>query len=100
MRLDTYVEEGGPIPDLILLDVEHAEGRVLKGMFGTMERYSPVIIVEMHGTEAIQESWNELKKHNYFLLRLPDFEVVNSVSNVTCGHYVAAPSSYFDQNLG
>lgn len=98
-RFDTYVEEGGLIPDFILMDVEHAEGRVLKGMSRVMEKHRPIIIVEMHGEEAIKESWVELEKHNYLLATVPDFNVVNSLNDVTYGHYLAAHLSYFEHTF-
>lgn len=97
-RLDTYVAEVGPTPDFILMDVEHAEGRVLRGMFQIMEDYKPVIVIEMHGPASIKEAWNELKEHNYYLASVPDLLVVNCLDKITYGHYLAAHSSYFTQN--
>jgi FkbM family methyltransferase len=98
-RLDTYVEEGGPIPDFILMDVEHAEGRVLRGMSQVMELHKPLIIIEMHGTVSIEESWKELKEHNYSLLSLPGLRILKSINKITCGHYLAAHMGYFRQGV-
>jgi hypothetical protein len=98
-RLDKYVEEGGCIPDFILMDVEHAEGRVLKGMFETIETHRPVMIIETHGPEAIEETWVELQRHNYLLATIPGLRIVASPDMVRYGHYLAAHRSYFEQKL-
>ena len=99
-RFDTYVRETGRIPHFILMDVEHAEGRVLRGMFETIEAYKPLIVIETHGPEAIEETWVELKKHQYLLATVPGLEIVASSDMVRYGHYLAAHRSYFEQNLG
>jgi len=98
-RLDRYVEEGGCIPDFILMDVEHAEGRVLRGMFNTIETYRPLIVIETHGREAIEETWLELQRHDYLLATVPDLRIVASSDMVKYGHYLAAHRSYFEQKL-
>ena len=98
-KLDTYVREGGAVPDFVLMDVEHAEGRVLRGMFKTIETYKPLMIIETHGAEAIEETWVELKKHQYELATIPDLKIVTSSELVRYGHYFAAHRSYFEQKL-
>ena len=32
----------------MMIDVEHAEGSVFRGMVGTLTRYKPIILVELH----------------------------------------------------
>lgn len=98
-RLDKYVEEGGTVPAFVLMDVEHAEGRVLRGMSKTMETYRPLIVLETHGPEAIGETWVELKRHDYLLAAVPGLKIVVSSNMVRYGHYLAAHRSYFEQNL-
>ena len=98
-RLDKCVEENGCIPDFILMDVEHAEGRVLRGMSKTMETYRPLIVLETHGPEAIGETWVELKRHDYLLAAVPGLKIVVSSNMVRYGHYLAAHRSYFEQKL-
>ena len=96
-RLDTYISEGGPIPDFVLMDVEHAEGRVLRGMFRIMEDYKPLILLEMHGPASITEAWHELKKHNYSVAHIPDLRGVDSPEDITYGHYLAVPHIGLDR---
>ncbi len=98
-RLDKYVEEGNPVPDFILMDVEHAEGRVLRGMSRLLDEHKPIIVVELHGEAAIKESWQEFEKHDYRVVKIPDMEIVQSVNDVVYGHYLAAHSSYFNRDV-
>lgn len=97
-RLDTYVEEGNPVPDVILMDVEHAEGRVLRGMERTLENHRPIVVAELHGETAIKESWEEFKKHDYRVAKIPGLGIVQSVNELVYGHYLAAHSSYFREH--
>ncbi len=97
-RLDTYVEEGGPAPDFILMDVEHAEGRVLRGMRKILESRRPILLLEMHGPESIREAWKELEMHNYQLARVPGLNVVTSLRGVGYGHCLATPLNFRNRN--
>ena len=52
-RLDTLMNEANlPLPDVIKIDVEGAEPDVLAGAHETLTRYRPIIIIELHGTNA------------------------------------------------
>ncbi len=52
-RLDTLVESGAlPVPQVIKLDVEGAEERVLRGAARTLERHAPLLVIELHGAEV------------------------------------------------
>jgi FkbM family methyltransferase len=95
-RLDTYVSERGCSPQFVLMDVEYAEGRVLRGMSRLLEYHKPFILVEMHGPDSILESMNELKRHRYFVSSIPDLEIVTNSERITRGHYLAAHASYLD----
>jgi FkbM family methyltransferase len=51
-RLDTMVESGTlPAPNVIKIDVEGAEERLLRGAARTLEKYSPILAIELHGTQ-------------------------------------------------
>jgi hypothetical protein len=98
-RLDTYLREGGPIPDMVLMDVEHAEGRVLRGMGKTIEVHRPIIVLEMHGPASIKEAWTELKRHNYVLTNIYNSRAVTSLGDIAGGHYLAVHTNSLDQVL-
>lgn len=52
-RLDSLLREGEVAPpDLIKIDVEGSEVDVLKGGADTLRRYRPILIIDLHGTNA------------------------------------------------
>jgi FkbM family methyltransferase len=51
-RLDIMVENGTvPVPNVIKVDVEGAEERLLRGAVRTLEKHSPGLAIELHGAE-------------------------------------------------
>jgi FkbM family methyltransferase len=53
MRLDSLVEQGTvPIPQVIKIDVEGAEERLLRGAVTLLQDYRPVLVIELHGIDA------------------------------------------------
>jgi len=92
--VDSYVASTGSIPDVVIMDVEHAEGRVLRGMKTVLERYRPLVFVEMHGPEAIREAFGEIATAHYQLSQLPTLNRVRDLAEITpLGHYLAMPKS-------
>lgn len=65
-RLNDYVaEQGMPAPDLIKLDVEGAEGLVLKGATELLRTARPTILIEVHGSEPAEAVWDQLAAVDY-----------------------------------
>ncbi len=48
LKLDTFCKETGLIPDVLKIDVEGAEGMVLRGAEELLSRHHPVLIVAIH----------------------------------------------------
>jgi FkbM family methyltransferase len=48
LRLDTFCETEALIPDVIKIDVEGAEGMVLRGAASILDRFRPVLVISMH----------------------------------------------------
>ncbi len=94
VTLDSYTEMNRIIPDLIFMDVEHAEGKVLRGGEKLLPNSKPLLFIEMHGDKAIGEAWEELKKNGYLLYSLPGFSAVDSCRAVSYGQYFAAHWSF------
>jgi FkbM family methyltransferase len=62
ISLDEYCEEKGVWPDGVKIDVEGAEGLVLRGMTHLIERCRPWVMLELHGEflskDAVDEVWD------------------------------------------
>jgi len=52
-------------PNLIKIDVEGAEGSVVRGMQSTIKKHHPLLLIEIHGREAAQMTAGILDKHKY-----------------------------------
>ena len=89
-RLDTYISEEQLHPDFIVMDVEYAEGRVLRGMDKILKKHKPIIIIEMHSSDSIEEAWIELKKHDYFLASIPTLKIISNLGDMNRGHYLSS----------
>jgi len=50
--IDAFMAAGGPLPDVVKIDVEGAELEVIAGMRGMLERHRPVILCEVHDSNA------------------------------------------------
>ncbi len=64
--LDSFIfERGNPAPQIIKIDVEGAEGVVLKGALRTLEVHKPTLIVEIHGCRNALTVWKLLQGTDY-----------------------------------
>ena len=55
-RLDTLIAESGlPLPAVIKIDVEGAEGLLLRGAADLLRRHGPHLLVELHGVGCIRD---------------------------------------------
>jgi FkbM family methyltransferase len=61
-RLDSIVQQNSlPLPNLIKIDVEGSEVMVLGGAWNTIQKNRPILLIELHGTNAaIAEKLNAL----------------------------------------
>jgi FkbM family methyltransferase len=64
-RLDSVVQRDAlPLPRIIKMDVEGAEAAVLDGAVETIQKARPILIIELHGTNAVIS--DKLKALGYF----------------------------------
>lgn len=92
-KIDSFLAQGNPKPEVVLMDVEHAEGMVLAGMSQTLSEIRPTLLIEMHGPQAIREAWAQLEQHSYELFRLRQVERVLNVDQIVpLGHYLGLPA--------
>jgi FkbM family methyltransferase len=71
--IDDLVRHGAPVPLLIKIDVEGAEGRVLSGGRETIAVHRPVMVIEIHSRDA----WDEV---------LDALPVAYGFKDIDCGH--------------
>ncbi len=92
ISLDDFVyEEGNPAPDLIKLDIEGGEVLALPGMERVLAEAKPILVMELHGMESIQASWEILTRLGYKICRLEqNFPVVQSSQELSWKSYLAA----------
>lgn len=65
-RLDTAVAEHAlPAPDVIKIDVEGAEGLLLRGAADLLRERSPLLVVELHGAAVARDVLALLCGHGY-----------------------------------
>lgn len=64
--VDSFVyAEGHPAPDILKIDVEGAESRVLTGMTTVLRAARPILMIELHGHEQARECHRLLQAAGY-----------------------------------
>jgi FkbM family methyltransferase len=90
--LDTFIfEEGHPAPDLIKLDIEGGEVLALPKMQGTLSQSKPIVLMELHGPEAIDVAWDIFRDHHYRICRMANgYPIINSKDEIDWKAYIIA----------
>jgi FkbM family methyltransferase len=71
ISLDWFVYElGNPNPQLIKIDIEGGEVLAMRGMKRLLNEAHPIILVELHGPQARQVSWEVLTQCGYEIRRM------------------------------
>jgi len=65
IALDDFIATGGPVPQLVKVDVEGGEYEVLRGGSNLFTKQRPLIIVEVHHQEASDHIHPWLIEHQY-----------------------------------
>lgn len=79
-RMDSVLEEGMPVPDIIKIDVEGAAAAVLRGAKNIIEQYYPSIYIELHGPEEQQSIKDCLMTNGYHIETLDGEHVADPTS--------------------
>jgi FkbM family methyltransferase len=71
VSLDSFVyESGNPAPQVIKMDIEGGEILAFPGMQRLIEEARPLILIELHGSEAAQVVLEAFEKHGYQARRM------------------------------
>lgn len=90
ISLDEFVfREGNLAPNLIKIDVEGREGKVLAGARQLLKQFKPIIICEVHYPESAKQVCEELSCLGYKFKDTRE-KKLNYVSSY-CGHLLALP---------
>lgn len=93
ISLDSLVfEEKISPPNLIKIDVEGAESYVLKGAKKTLEIYSPILLIEIHGYLIGKTCLDFLNNYNYQVTVIETQKPPSNSEAEIC-HYLCRPKS-------
>ena len=70
IALDEFVAGAGTAPGLVKMDIEGGEAAALRGMRRVLREFGPILLVEIHGAQAAQGVWDELRSAEYRICRL------------------------------
>jgi FkbM family methyltransferase len=93
--LDNFLTGKIKLPkiDLIKIDVEGFELNVLRGAKGTLEKYSPVLFIELDDDNLRQQAWSAkelirfLMDNNYEALNSESHELLTEETDFSHCHY-------------
>ena len=90
--LDNFVYgDKNPIPQVIKMDIEGGEVLALRGMTRVLSEASPIIFLELHGSDAAQTAWETLTRKGYKIYHMkPDLPIVPSLANLDWKAYLVA----------
>lgn len=87
--IDAIVRDGAPPPGVLKIDVEGAEGRVIRGGRETIAAHRPRMIIEIHSPRA----WREVLDALPFPYVITDVEeTAHDPAAQIPGHYLAVPA--------
>jgi FkbM family methyltransferase len=86
--VDAMVSGGYRIPSLLKIDVEGAEGRVIRGAARTLQSYRPWIVLEIHSAQSAEEVIAALPVP-YLIREIATGRKVNPP--LEAGHYLLRP---------
>lgn len=71
LSLDSFVYvRGGPVPQLIKMDIEGGEVLALPGMRRLLREARPTLLLEVHGPEGLRAAWDELSAAGYAIRQM------------------------------
>lgn len=90
MCLDEFVYgAGNPAPRAIKMDIEGGEVLALPGMRRILRDVRPVLLMELHGPESVQVTWQELNEAGYKVFSMKEgYPLVPAVDTLDWKAYV------------
>lgn len=88
ITIDQFIAEGNPGPAFIKMDIEGAEGAALRGFSACIDKFQPLMIIELHNPRQDAEVGQFLKAHRYSAYRFEPFKrlTFSEVKDFDKGH--------------
>ena len=92
ISIDGFIEDTrNLLPDILKIDIEGGEVLALPGMVKLLHAHRPILLIELHGIEAAQVTWDHLKQENYRICRMePEYPQVDKVQDLDWKSYLVA----------
>ena len=92
ISIDGFIEDtGNLLPDIVKIDIEGGEVLALPGMVNLLHAHHPILLIELHGNEAAQVTWDQLKQENYRICRMePEYPRVKKIQDLGWKSYLVA----------
>ena len=92
ISLDDFIFRfGNPKPELIKMDIEGGEILAVKGMQRTLKDIHPLFLIELHGQEAAEATWNALKSSGYKIQQMAvGYPQIDSLAQLGWKSYIIA----------
>lgn len=92
ISLDAFVyQRGHPLPAVVKMDIEGGEVLALPGMVRLLVEVRPLVLLELHGTQAASRAWETLMDAGYQVCRMsPGYPGVPSLEALEWKSYVVA----------
>jgi FkbM family methyltransferase len=94
ISIDDFIYlSGNPEPDIVKIDIEGSEVLALPGMSKLVHDRKPILLIELHGPEAAQASWDFLVSEKYRICRMTsNYPQVEKLQELNWKSYVVAIS--------
>ena len=92
ISIDDFIEDtGNLLPDIVKIDIEGGEVLALPGMVKLLHAHHPILLIELHGNQAAQVTWDQLVQENYRICRMePEYPRVNKIQDLDWKSYLVA----------
>jgi FkbM family methyltransferase len=87
------LKEENPPPDLIKIDIEGGAVTALPGMSEVLKKHQPIILMELHGPEEAQITWDLLRQCNYKICGMKkNYPEIPTSDSLNWKEYIVATS--------
>lgn len=92
VSIDDFISKSGnPAPEVVKIDIEGGEILAMAGMENLLHEFRPILVVEVHGPEAVNVCWEALTAADYSIFHLEEhFPRVNNPQELDWKAYLVA----------